>query len=47
MSTSNDKQKILDALDLTKKALEALAKEKISEAARRVEELKKKVTNNG
>jgi len=47
MSNQTDKQKILDALELTKKALEALAKEKISEAARRVEELKKKVNQNG
>jgi len=46
MSTATDKKKIIDALELTKKALEALAKHKIEEAALKVEELKKRVSGN-
>ncbi len=47
MNNDFDKKKVIEALELTKKALEALAKEKITEAARKVDELKKKVSGNG
>lgn len=41
-----DKKKLIDALDKTKKALELLAKSKIEEAAKQVDELKKRVEND-
>jgi hypothetical protein len=42
----DDKKKLIQALEKTKMALELLAKSKIQEAARQVEELRRKVEND-
>ncbi len=41
-----DKKKLIQALEKTKAALELLAKNKILEAAKQIEELKRKVEND-
>jgi len=43
---SYDNKKLIEALEKAKKALELLAQSKIQEAARQVDELKKKVEND-
>jgi hypothetical protein len=45
-SMSYDNKKLIEALEKAKKALELLAQSKIQEAARQVDELKKKVEND-
>jgi hypothetical protein len=42
----SDKKKLIDTLESTKKILEQLAKEKVLDAAQKIEELKKKVQND-
>lgn len=42
----SDKKKLIDTLESTKKILEQLAKDKILDAAHKIEELKKKVHND-
>jgi hypothetical protein len=46
MELKMDKKKIIEALDKTKKALELLAKSKIEEAAKQIDELKKRVEDD-
>ena len=43
MNNIESKKKLIETLELAKKVLESLAKEKIEEAASKVEELKKRV----
>jgi hypothetical protein len=43
--TPEDKKKLIDTLEATKKVLEQLAKDNILEASKKIDELKKKVAN--